>query len=115
MIGSAQMSSTVNPKAVFAAIVSGGSIASWSLTRLASTVTVQLSPSTKSLSGSSVKVVGPPDTVAVCAPLVVQDIVNQLPVTLTASLKVIVTEPFGDVLPPGVGAVLATDGAMSVR
>ena len=56
------------------------------------TVTVQISPFAKSAFGLIVKVVGPPVTTVsptLRVPLVGQTIWNQLPVTLTASLKVI--------------------------
>src|SRR5215207_11239978 len=69
-------------------MLSGGSPASWSVTCAATTVTVQRSPPAKSTPGLSVKVVGPPVTTAVCAPLVAQETVNQLPATFTGSLKV---------------------------
>src|SRR5688500_1424702 len=96
-------------------MVSGGSSLSWSATWLATTVTVHSSPSTKSLSGLSVKLVGPPLTVAVCAPLVAQAIVNQLPVAFTGSLKVM--SIFASSATPVAllaGVVLATVGALSV-
>src|SRR5215213_4048081 len=73
------------------AIASGESSASRSLTCEALMVTVQLSPCEKSTSGSSVNVVGPPPATAACAPLAAQEIVNQSPLTATASLNVIET------------------------
>src|SRR5215208_6559446 len=57
-------------------------------------VTVQRSPSTKFASGLSVHVVGPPLTAAVWPPLIEQVMSYQVPVTLTGSLKVIVTFAF---------------------
>src|SRR5256885_1734656 len=72
-------------------MLSGGSVASWSVTFAAKTVTVHVSEPTKSASGSSVNVVGPPLAAAVWPPLEEQEIENQLPVTFTGSLKVIVT------------------------
>ena len=63
---------------------------SWSVTLAATMVTVQDSPPTKAVAGSRVKLPGPPEAVAGCAPLVAQLIENQLPVTSTGSLKVIV-------------------------
>ena len=48
---------------------------------------MQDSPAAKSASGFNVKVVGPPVTAAVWAPLVPHAIVNQLPATLTGSVK----------------------------
>ena len=53
--------------------------------------TVHASPSTKSASGSSVNVRGPPLTTAVCIPLLVQEISNHEPVTETSSLNITVT------------------------
>jgi len=60
-----------------------------SVTSVEITVTVQFSLLVKSESGLSVKVVGPPLTDAELKPLLVQVISNQLPLTTTASLKVI--------------------------
>jgi hypothetical protein len=54
-------------------------------------VTVHVSPGPKSVSGSSVNVVGPPLATAVCAPVSAHEIVNHEPVTFTGSLKVIET------------------------
>ena len=76
---------------LFAAIWSGGSSVSWSVTFAARIVTVHSSFGAKLVAGSSVNVTGPPLAVAVCAPLEAQLIANQLPVTLTGSLKPIVT------------------------
>src|ERR687886_1525513 len=95
-------------------MLSGGSVASWSVTLAAKTVTVHVSEPTKSDSGSSVKVVGPPLTAAVWAPLELHEIENQLPVTFTGSLNVIVTLLFSATLPaPSAGLVLVTAGAWS--
>ena len=58
------------------AMVSGGSTASTSLTPWSSTVTVQVSPTAKSVVGSSVYVVVPPESTNGCAPLDVHEIVN---------------------------------------
>src|SRR5438874_4290752 len=97
-----------------AAIVSGGSTASWSVTWLAMTVTVQLSLFAKSASGFSVKAVGPPLALAVCAPLVAQEIVYQLPATSTGSPKVTVTSALtATLVAPPAGDVLETAGAAS--
>src|SRR5947207_6801261 len=63
----------------------------------------------KSVSGSSVKVVGPPVTVAVCAPLVRHTIRNQDPMTSTGSLNVTVM-----LLPTGIPAAPAA-GVRAVR
>src|SRR5919204_1644960 len=95
-------------------MLSGGSLMSRSLTLAAKTVTVHVSESTKSESGSRVKVVGPPPTVAVWPSLEVQEIENQLPVTFTGSLNVIVTLLFNATSPaPFAGLVLETVGAAS--
>src|SRR5437764_13492844 len=92
----------------------GGSFVSRSVTFAANTVTVQLSEPTKSESGSSVKVVGPPLTLAVWPPLELHEIENQLPVTFTASLKVIVMLlPSAASPAPFAGVVLETVGAWS--
>src|SRR5262249_42441951 len=76
---------------LLAAIVSGGSSVSWSVTFAATMVTVQSSFGVKFVPGSSVKLTGPPVAVAVWAPLLAQLIVNQLPVTFTGSLKLTTT------------------------
>src|SRR5919202_2763050 len=95
-------------------MVSGGSFVSWSLTLAAKTVTVQVSLAAKSEDGSSVKVVGPPLTVALCEPLVPQEIEYQEPLTFTGSLKVIETFAFtATSAAPFAGVVLETDGATS--
>src|ERR671928_1283113 len=95
-------------------MLSGGSVASWSVTFAAKTVTVHVSEPTKSLPGSSAKVVGPPLTVAVWPPLELHEIENQLPVTFTASLKVIVMLLFSATSPAAfAGFVLETVGAWS--
>src|ERR687884_2332244 len=95
-------------------MLSGGSIMSWSVTFAAKTVTVQVSEPTKSLSGSSVNVVGPPLTAAVWPSLELHEIENQLPVTFTGSLKVIVTLLDRATSPaPLDGLVLETVGAAS--
>jgi hypothetical protein len=75
---------------------------------------VQDSALAKSLSGSSVNVVGPPLAVAVCDPLVEHEIEYQAPVTSTASLNVI--EMFAltaTSLAPFDGVVLVTLGGSS--
>src|SRR5919202_5717153 len=95
-------------------MLSGGSVASWSVTFAAKTVTVPVSEPTKSLSGSGGNVVGPPLAVAVWPPLEPHEIENQLPVTCTASLNVIVTLLARATLPaPSAGLVLVTAGAWS--
>src|SRR5712691_1762294 len=73
------------------AMVSGGSIVSWSDTWAPTIVTVHVSPWTKLTSGSRANVVGPPETVAVWEPLVPHEIEYQAPVTFTGSLNVTAT------------------------
>src|SRR5947207_3787205 len=94
-------------------MLSGGSLASWSETLAAKTVTAHVSPVEKSVVGSRMKVTGPPETVALWPSLVPQEIEYQLPLTFTASLNVIDTFAFTatSVAPVG-GVVLATDGAV---
>src|SRR6266550_1929095 len=95
-------------------MLSGGSVASWSVTFAARTVTVHVSEPTKSASGSSVKVVGPPLAVAVWPPLELHEIENQLLVTFTGSLNVIVTLLVRATSPaPFAGLVLETVGGWS--
>src|SRR5215212_4967555 len=95
-------------------MVSGGSSASWSATLAATTVTVHDSLLAKSPVGSRVNVVGPPLVAAACEPLDAQLIVNQLPVTSTGSLKVIVTfEPTATPEAPADGVVDEIFGASS--
>ena len=62
-----------------ATIASGGSSVSWSVTFAATTVSVHVSLDAKLVSGSTVKEVGPPEKVALCVPLVAQEIVNHGP------------------------------------
>src|SRR6185369_6553167 len=102
-------------KTKLASMLSGGSPLSWSVTCAARTVTVHDSPAVKSAVGLIVKVVGPPVTTVSATffvPLVVQTIWNQLPVTFTGSLKVIVISVLADwFVAPLVGVVALTDGA----
>src|ERR671936_2251175 len=95
-------------------MLSGGSLMSRSLTLAAKTVTVHVSEPTKSESGSRVKVVGPPLAAAVWPPLELHEIENQLPVTFTGSLNVIVTLLFKATSPaPFAGLVFETVGGWS--
>ena len=97
-----------------AAMLSGGSSASRSATPAAVTVTVQVSLVEKSVAGSSAYVRGPPETVAACAPLVVQLIEYHAPLTATSSLKVIeMFASFATSTAPFAGVFEATDGAAS--
>src|SRR5687767_2937266 len=96
------------------AMLSGGSSASWSDTCTSSIVTVQVSPNARSESGFSVKEVGPPPAVAVCAPLEPHKIEYQLPDTLTGSLKLMVMlASRATPVAPLAGVVVATEGAAS--
>src|SRR5690348_7400401 len=97
-----------------AAMASGGSSVSWSVTWAASTVTVQGSPGANSAAGSSVNVVGPPLEVAGWAPLVAHEIENQDPDTSTGSLNAIVTDAStGTSAAPAAGVREAIAGAAS--
>src|ERR1051326_3377769 len=107
--------SVVNDQTKFAAMLSGGSPASLSLTCAASTVAVQSSPLPKSLFGSTVHTVGPPLTTTVCAPVLAQLIVTELLVIVTASLNVMLRFVFVAMPVEGsVGVTAVTDGASSM-
>src|ERR1044071_1757527 len=107
--------SVVNDQTKFAAMLSGGSPASLSLTCAASTVAVQSSPLPKSLFGSTVHTVGPPLTATVCAPVLAQLIVTGLLVIVTASLNVMLRFVFVAMpVEVSVGVTAVTDGAASV-
>src|ERR1044071_7138885 len=99
-------------------MLSGGSLASWSVTCAANTVTVTVSPFAKSTFGLIVNVVGPPVTTVSATlrvPLVAPTIWNQLPVTLTGSLNVILMLVlFACCVAPFVGVVAVTLGAASM-
>jgi hypothetical protein len=96
------------------ATLSGGSSVSWSETWPPNTVTVHVSAVAKSASGFSVNVVGPPLTVAVCAPLEPHEIEYHVPLTFTGSLNVIETLLLTSTpVAPEAGFVLATVGAAS--
>ncbi len=116
-VGASSCSVVVKLKTKLAAIWSGGSITSWSLTCAAKTVTVQVSVGEKSLVGLIVKVVGPPVTVVSATsrvPLSSHTIWNQLPVTLTASLNVMVMSVFcATSVAPFVGVLAVTLGGAS--
>src|SRR6266508_1470676 len=95
-------------------MLSGGSAVSSSATWAASTVTVHDSADANSVDESSVKLVGPPLTVAVCEPLFAHATVNQLPITLTGSLKVtVIVASSATLVAFGAGAVAITNGATS--
>src|SRR5688500_3350096 len=107
-VGAGQLTPTSNENVWFAAIASGGSVRSWSVTFAALIVTSQLSTEAKSVSGSRVKEVGPPLTTAVRAPLS-HVIVNQVPEALTGSLKLMMMLLLGATFTaPGAGTVLET-------
>src|SRR5437763_9087545 len=95
-------------------MLSGGSCVSWSVTSAANTVTLHVSPVAKSVVGSSVKVTGPPETVALWLPLVAHEIEYQPSTAFTGSLKVIeMFESTATFVAPFAGVVLATVGAVS--
>src|SRR5436190_7289792 len=97
-----------------AAMLSGGSATSWSLTLSAKTVTLQASPFAKSLSGFSVKVVWPPLCVAVCSPLVAHEIVYQPAATSTGSLNcAVMLASTAMSAAPLAGVVVTIEGAVS--
>ena len=97
-----------------AAIASGGSFSSWSVTAAAWTVVVQRSLRTKSSVGSRVKVVPSPLTDSAWSPLRVQESENAPSAAFTGSEKVISTfasSATSASLPAG--SVWLTDGAVS--
>ena len=115
VFGSVQLNdcAVANDHVKFAAIASGGSCVSWSVTFAATMVTLQLSPEAKSAEGSSVNVLGPPLTVAVRGPLA-HAMPYQLGDTFTGSEKVTVMfEPTPTPVAPAAGTVVVTDGAIS--
>ena len=80
----------------------------------AESVTVQLSPGVKSLSGLRVNVVGPPLSTAVCAPLVEQVMAYHELVTVTASLSVTpMSASTATPVAPFAGDVVETAGGAS--
>src|SRR4051794_10114433 len=90
---------------------SGGSFASWSETCAATIVTVHVSSWAKSVSGSRVKVDGPPVTAAVWLPLVVHEISYQPSDTLTGSENVtVMLSPTRTPVAPSSGDVAVTAG-----
>src|SRR6185369_17145278 len=108
----------VKLKAKSDAMLSGGSLASWSVTCAAKIVTLTVSPLVKSVFGLIVNVVGPPVTTVSATlrvPLDEPTIWNQLPVTLTGSLNVsVMFVLFAICVAPLVGVVALTVGAASV-
>ena len=106
----------VNDQTALPVIVSGGSSTSLSETCVPTMVTVHVSSCTKSVSGFSVNVAGPPLAAAAWAPLVVHEIENHDPLTVTGSLKVTVTSAStATPVAPAVGVVDETCGAASVE
>src|SRR5436189_5848579 len=82
-----------------------------SATCAATIVTAHVSPFANEESGVSVNVLDPPLTVAVWPPLVEQEIVTHVPVTVTACENVTVTLVAGSTdVAPFAGVVEATDG-----
>ena len=97
-----------------AAIWSGGSFSSWSVTAAACTVAVQLSLRTKSSAGSRVNVVPSPLTVTAWSPLLVHASVNAPSAALTGSEKEISTSASSATSrSPAAGSVELTLGAVS--
>ena len=78
----------VNDQTWSAAMSSGGSLASWSLTPAAAIVTVHVSLTGRFAVGLSVNVVGPPLASAATGPPAAHVIVNHVPLTLTGSENV---------------------------
>ncbi len=77
-------------------------------------VTVHVSRSTKSAAGSSVKIVGPPEAVAVTVPETEHETVNHVPATFTGSLNA--TSMFASMAAstaPFAGVIDETTGAAS--
>jgi hypothetical protein len=106
----------VNDQTALPVMVSGGSSASLSETCVPTTVTVHVSSWTKSAVGFSVKITGPPLAAAVWAPLVVHEIENHEPLTVTGSLNVTVTSAStATPVAPAAGVVDETCGAASVE
>jgi hypothetical protein len=106
--------SVVNEDEKSSAGASGGSVRSWSDTPAAAIVTVHGSSFARSVSGSSVKTVGPPEAVAATDPDVAQEISNHEPATFTGSLKV--TSTFASTATftvPFAGLTAMTAGAAS--
>src|SRR5690242_17191368 len=99
-------------------MVSGGSLASASLTLAAATVTVQTVPTSRLLLGVSVKLVaGPLPVVLVKATGVPvgHSTANALAVTFTGSLKLtVIFAPTATPVAPVIGVVEVTVGAASV-
>ncbi len=87
---SVQTSTVLKPAVKLSVMLSGGSLASWSVTLAAKTVSVQDSPPIKFVSGLMVNTVGPPLTTPDLIPLTEQFNSYQAPLTLTDSVKVIV-------------------------
>src|ERR1041384_1366594 len=100
-------------------MLSGGSLPCGSETCAAKTVTVTNSPGAKSVFGLIVNVVGPPVTTVSATffvPLVAPTSWNQLPVTLTGSLNVMLTLVLlACWVAPLVGVVEVTLGGASIE
>ena len=106
---------TVKLNASSAAMASGGSTTSWSVTAAPVTATLQVSPVARSTAGSSVKAVGPPETVAAWAPLVAQVRVRAPAARSTGSVNVTVgLTSAATPVAPSAGVVDWTAGAVSV-
>src|SRR5262245_550088 len=110
----ADASATVNVALKLAAMVSGGSFASWSVTPAAATAIVHCSPAVRSVAGSRVNVAGPPESVPGWAPLVAQVRLIASVATFTSSVNVTVTSVSGATpAAPLAGVVDCTPGAGS--
>ena len=106
----------VNDQTALPVIVSGGSSTSLSETCAPTIVTVHVSSWTKSALGFRVKDSGPPPAAAVCAPLVVQEMENHDPLTVTGSLKfTVMFASTATPVAPAAGVVEETCGAASVE
>ena len=104
----------VNDHEKSAAIPSGGSSASWSVTAAARIVTVHVAPTRKFATGLMVNVVGPPLTSASTAPPPAQVTANHGPVTFTGSEKVTLRfASSATSVAPFAGVVDITTGAAS--
>src|SRR5262245_11017610 len=88
--GSVQGSAAVTNQAVKFIVMLSGGLLSRSVTFSATTVSVQLSPSRRSLTGSMVKIVGPPVSMNGTDPVLVQLNRNALALAVTSSLNLTV-------------------------
>src|SRR3954469_2828169 len=95
-------------------MLSGGSLASWSVTNAALTWTVTVSPCAKSVSGSTVHVDGPPFTTNVWFPVPEPVTGKDCLVAFTASENVTpIVLVTATLMALSTGSVVETDGAAS--